>query len=146
MDLMASYLMLKAGTFFLSTNSTIFVSLLNPNVPLIGVAVFLSAPVRCRYSASSNLLTLPAGSCPEAKKEAARTTARNLQSIFMNYLLKYAGGIIPEERAAARRLLAGSLALPPEPSRRHFSFPRLRSFTFSRCTALLLICGYQRPV
>jgi len=63
----------------------------------------------------------------------------------MNYLLKYAGGIIPEERAAARRLLAGSLALPPEPSQRHFYFPRRRSFTFSRCTALLLVCGCKRP-
>ncbi len=51
--------------------------------------------------------------------------------------------IIPEERAAARRLLAGSLALPPEPSQLQFCFPR--SFTFARCTALLLVGGYKRP-
>src|SRR5712692_1459263 len=54
-------------------------------------------------------------------------------------------GIIPKERAAARRLFVDSLALPPEPSQLHFYFPRLRSFTFARCTALLLVCGYKSP-
>jgi len=40
----------------------------------------------------------------------------------MNYLLNMLEGIIPEQRAAARRLFAGSLALPPEPSQLHFYF------------------------
>src|SRR5437899_1911514 len=109
MDLMASYLMLKAGTFFLSTNSTILVSLLNPSVPLIGVAVFLSAPVRCRYSASSNLLTLPADSCPLAKKETTRTTAKNFQSSLMNYLLHMRGNHSGAARCCATVVLPAAL-------------------------------------